>query len=172
MVGTDGPAEVAYGWVSREAATLLLPASGEWCEMVTVAPAFVPASIVRVTGLGPRYTPVGGALRASAETVDHLFADDPAGRQAAAMRLVPDDSTSERAVTQFGEAERLLWRAAMTWTGPDQQETGRAVAVADTSAGLHVIEPDGDGAVLRPTTPSDVWRLLLLLVPTDHDLLQ
>lgn len=124
LVEDEGPERVIEGWVSPSAALLRLPVRGDGYELVTVLPAFLPAAIARIVGLGPR-------------------------------RLV--------------QAERVLWRAETSWTGPDGEKTGRAVAVADTSGGCYLVEPDGDDPVLRPASPTAVWRLLPLLLPADHE---
>jgi hypothetical protein len=61
-----------------------------------------------------------------------------------------------------------VWRAEMTWTGPGVRR--RDVHVADGREGLLLVELDGEEAVLRPTTPTAVWRLLIRLLPDTAEL--
>jgi len=56
----------------------------------------------------------------------------------------------------------------MTWTGAAVRR--RQVHVADGAEGLLLVEPAGDEAVLRPTTPTAVWRLLIRLLPDTAEL--
>ena len=58
--------------------------------------------------------------------------------------------------------------AGMTWPGSGAGR--REVHVADGSDGLRLVELDGGEAVLRPTTPTAVWRLLIRLLPDAAEL--
>lgn len=61
-----------------------------------------------------------------------------------------------------------VWRAEMAWAGPGVRR--REVHVADGREGLLLVELDGEEAVLRPTTPTAVWRLLIRLLPDTAEL--
>jgi hypothetical protein len=61
-----------------------------------------------------------------------------------------------------------VWRAEMSWTGPGVHR--REVHVVDGRDGLLLVELNGAEAVLRPTTPTAVWRLLIRLLPDTSEL--
>ena len=56
----------------------------------------------------------------------------------------------------------------MTWTGRGVRR--REVHVADGRDGLLLVDLDREDAVLRPTTPTAVWRLLIRLLPDSAEL--
>jgi hypothetical protein len=69
---------------------------------------------------------------------------------------------------RLGAGDWRVWRAEMTWAGPGVRR--REVHVADGADGLRLVDLDGDEAVLRPTTPTAVWRLLVRLLPDTAEL--
>lgn len=155
----DGAEESGSGWVTGDAATLLLPLPDGRHELGLVHPTFLPAMLLRVVELGPRprlATPA--PVSAELTQLDQLTGADPAARTAAATTLL-------------GTARpRRDWQIRATWR-PSAGSTGvRVVRVLDTDDGLWLVEASQREAVLFPTTPTAVFRALVRLLPQDHEL--
>jgi len=148
------------GWLRAEAAALLLDLPDPGLrDLVTVPADLVPAAIARVVRLGPRPRPEPEPLAIGAAPVSGLLAAERDERRRAAEALA-------RVVPGPWRA----WRAQMAWHDPRVGLTGRAVQVVDAAPGMFLAVSDGERGTLWPTTPTGVWRLLILLLPRSDEL--
>lgn len=169
----DGGREAHEGWVAGYAAALLLAGDDNLYELVSVHPSFLPEAVARLVGLGPRPRVLDAApMRLTAATVDELTSGDPARRAAARGRLLDAASVEgERATAEaLGAGTRRRWEAVITWDPAPGAAGKRAVHVIDTTAGLWLLDPAGEGLLAAPTTPTGIWRLLTILLPRDREL--
>jgi hypothetical protein len=157
LAGEDGPPKAGDGWLAGDGAALLLdlPEAG-LRDLVSVPTDLVPAAIARLVRLGPRPRPEAEAPVFGPDLVAGLLAADPTDRRRAADALSLSGWRS--------------WLAQMAWSDPRSGLTGRAVQVIDAEAGLFLVDDDGERTTLWPTTPSAVWRLLVLLLPKSDEL--
>jgi hypothetical protein len=156
------PRKVGEGWVAADAATLLLELPDGLCEFVAVHPTFLPVALVNLVGLGPRpRLPDPSPALLAPPVLDELLDRDGAGREQAARRLAAaariEDSSWLRALVTGG---RRMWGADARWGSGS-----RGLQVLDTAVGIWLIEGTNDGVALRPTTPTEVWRRLVGLLP-------
>lgn len=153
----------ARAWLDDGLGVLLLPAEQELLELTWMPTAFVPGALARLVDLEPRPVPEGPPFRLAPGRLAHLMAapDDYAA--------LPDEGLhGDRhcdAVTR-----RVLASVTRHWRieahDPNAEPgapAARAVEALDTPGGLWLLEIDGDGVGLQPTTPTRVWRLLTLL---------
>ena len=124
------------GWVSYDAAALLLPARDDEDErrtLVQVHPTLLPEALARLVDLGPR-----PRARATAPV--------PARRR------------------RRGPVNRR-WRLAAAWTLDDGTAGGAGLEILDAASGLWLLHPsDGDGALAWPVTPTFVWRHIVRML--------
>jgi hypothetical protein len=160
------------GWVAGPAAGFLLPAQEGLCDFVVVHPGFVPEQLARIVGLGPRpRAPGARPLELAAELLDELAAADP-GRRAGALRRVPraHPEGAWASARALASGFRARWEVSVRW-GPAPGSSGqRAMHVIDTETTLWGVEPATTGLLVGPTTPTEVWRLLVTLLPRDEEL--
>jgi hypothetical protein len=123
------------GWVSYDAAALLMPANDddELRTLVQVHPTLLPEALARLVDLGPRPRPT-----------------------AAAPVPVDDDAVG---------AIHRRWRLAAAWTLDDGTAGGAGLEILDAESGLWLLHPsDGDGALAWPVTPTFVWRHIVRML--------
>ena len=167
LVDDQRRTEQGEGWVAGDAAALLLesPEAGQ-CELVAVHPMFLPAAIARIVRLGPRpRIPAAEPLQVRPELLDRLTSHHSGVREDAARELPPGATAAALA-----SGLRLDWSVRASWTGLRDSLGGRTLRVLDTVAGLWLVEPGGGAMVVWPTTPTAVWRALVLLLPRDVEL--
>jgi len=148
------------GTVTGGDARITVP-RGDAEQEIVVASDFAPDVLARLNDLGPRPRPEPFVPLqfTAADFASVLAAGDPA-----APALYADH---EPAAERFMAGFREHWRVEVSWK-PDRP--GRAVEVVDTDGGLWLVIREGSDVELRPTTPSAVWRLLILLICPDDDL--
>lgn len=156
----QGGAERGDSWVGGDATALLLDLPNGLCEFGTVHPSFLPAMLARILELGPRPRLAGEPVQATPELLDQLTDPDPVRRDSAARPLGHDS---------LAELHRD-WQIQASWQPGGGSAGVRALRVLDTAAGLWLVEPHTDRAVLFPTSPSAVWLELVRLLPTDQEL--
>ncbi len=124
------------GWVSYDAAALLLPARDDDEELrtlVQVHPTLLPEALARLVDLGPR-------------------------PRATAAAPVPLDDDAVGTVNR-------RWRLAAAWTLDDGTAGGAGLEILDAASGLWLLDPsDGDGALAWPVTPTFVWRHIVRML--------
>lgn len=131
--------------------------------------------MAKVVRLGPRPRLTPGALECPVVVVAGLSAPD-AGQRAASVDRLAETCPTEWVewVEQLRGGRWRMWSARTTWPATNMTPTGRAVTVLDNSAGVvRVAEPQVDVAdatdqtSLTATTPTEIWREVTRLLPTD-----
>jgi hypothetical protein len=153
----------AEAWLAPEAAVFLLPLPEGVFELVTTHPTYAPAVVARLVRLAPRPRLAGsGPLQVSAEVFEALLSADADVRRSAAA-LVDRDAEPALAhlVNSLASGSWQVWTTQATWPGSD----GRALHVVDTRAGACLVEATHDTVMLWPTHPTQLWRLLIRLLP-------
>jgi hypothetical protein len=122
------------GWVSYDAAALLLPATGgeERRRLMSLHPTLLPEALARLVDLGPRPRP---------DTTEPVSAADPGIREV-----------------------RRRWRLGATWTLDDGANGSAALEVLDAETGLWLVHPGADELLAWPVTPTFVWRQIVRIV--------
>lgn len=160
------------GWMSPAAVTLVLPAGEGSVYVSVVSPSLLPWTLARLAGLGPRPRPeVAIGLRLARQDLDSLLGaavDDPD----AVRGLIGGDPpvTAARAMEGLAAGLRVRWRVQARWPGPDGRRSERAVEMVDTEGGLWLIEAEAGDVTLRPITPTLAWRLLIRVLPLEHEI--
>jgi hypothetical protein len=141
-------------------------------KFVVHHPSFVPEQLARIVGLGPR-------LRATAvrpveldtDLLDELTAADPGRRSHAVQRVMgrrPEEARS--IVRRLATGFRARWEVVVRWRPAPGSSGQRAMHVIDAESILWAVEPGETGLLVGPTTPTDLWRLLVALLPRDQEL--
>ncbi|MCW2845767.1 MAG: hypothetical protein JWN22_3683 [Nocardioides sp.] len=135
------------GWLGRETLALLLGVRPGLHQLMTLDPAFLTASLVRLTRMRPRRNgqPTGADL--DTERLTDLVAEDPGARRAGLARVGAD----------------LAWDLRLTWAGG-----GRHLVAVDGPGGIRLADPV-TGA-LRPASNTFVYRVLTTVLPSDDEL--
>jgi len=123
------------GWVSYDAAALLLPAreDDELRTLVQVHPTLLPEALARLVELGPR------------------------PRADATAPVAIDDAA-------IGPVHRR-WRLAAAWTLDDGTTGGAGLEIVDAESGLWLLHPaDVDDTLAWPVTPTFVWRHIVRML--------
>lgn len=126
------------GWVSYDAAALLLPAEEDGDDAVrtllAVHPTLLPSALAQLVDLGPR----------------------------------PRVDAPEPVVWEEGAIDgvRRRWRMEAAWTLPSGLKGGDALEVLDAESGLWLLASaeGGEGLVAFPVTPTFVWRHIIRLI--------
>jgi len=156
---------VGHGWLDGEAALFVTPAADpRQANLTAVATGLVTDLLARMNGLGPRPRadpPVRITLAPG------TLATALATRSIAGTGLgVPEDA----ALGQVLDTLRAHWSVEARWHPSPDSPGVRAVEVLDADCGLWLVVPDGPTVELWPTTPTQVFRLLAGLLPSDREL--
>lgn len=173
LVDHDGREVTGVGWITPDAAALLLDLPAGLAELVSVDPTFLPASLARIVRLGPRPRLPAGTpeMELPARRLAALMAIDPARRRQAREALAADsEQQAHPLVASLLTAPWTVWGIDVSWSAKGDAPRGRALRVADIDAGMLRIESTAGTATLMPTTPTELWRRLTLLLPTDDEL--
>lgn len=136
------------GWAAPEAVALLLAVHDDVLALTAFAPALLAAMLARVVRLGPRRNAEREPRSLAPDVVADLFHPDQLRR------------TSALAEAGAGWA----WQLGVEWAGEGTSSVG--MTVVDGDRGPHLV----DGDLLRPVTPTWVWRRLTTALPTDSEL--
>ncbi len=148
------------GWVGPAGGAFLLDAPDELRELVVVHPAMLPATLARIVALGPRERGATSPRRHSDAAMGALLSADTRARRAA-VNEAGGDSLSDLIDGPWNH-----WSIRAQWP-PDGQH---GLAVLDTVQQMWLIERSAGMSLLRPTDPTEVWRLLIRILPTDDEL--
>jgi hypothetical protein len=157
------------GGAGERFAALIVPAPEDGHRLIVAPTAFLPDVLSRLNDVSPRprlASPAAVVLRyAPGELARILTARDAA----LAAQLAGDD----RAAAAVGLVEGLRehWRVEARWLpAGGGGRSGRVVEVLDTDGGLWRVVADGTAVELRPSTPTQVFRELVRLLPGDAEL--
>jgi hypothetical protein len=155
------------GWLARVSAMLTDLGDGTY-DFESVGTEFVPTTIARLAGLGPRPRLAAGSVSVDEEVLDGLVSNFVT-RRAATGEALADLLTPWPAVS--AAARMGGWRTACVDIAfPVRDRTvARRLAWVDTDAGMLRVEADDHGPVLVPTTPTELWRALVSILPADLD---
>jgi hypothetical protein len=158
------------GWVSGDAAAVLLDLPDGLRELVTVHPTFLPALLARVVRLGPRPALPVPSVEVPAGRLAELVSPDDAVRERAADRTAAECG-AEAAAHAMGSGLRRRWDIVASWPSAYGGTGQHAIQILDTRAGLWSVEPAGDQRVrLWPITSTMAWHALVQLLPTSEEL--
>ncbi len=156
------------GGVGERFATLVVPArEGAGYRLIVVTTAFLPDVLGRLNDVSPRPRLAPGLLLRYAQGD---FARILARRDAALAAALAGDDDTALAAAELVDGLREHWRVDARWASAGGGHGGRAVEVLDTDRGLWRVVPDGAAVELRPSTPTQVFRALAGLLPSDAEL--
>lgn len=170
------------GWVGETFALLLAARSAteELFEATFLSRSLLTAQLGRFIGVSPRprakvVEPVEidrGLLEVILGPGDRLTAPQ------LEMLIDPDDHMLPawlEVLSILSGGVRARWRAGVWWNSHQESPEARSLEVIDSEAGLFLVShlPRGDRryrrVLLRPITPSQVWRLLCALLPSPQE---
>ena len=153
------------GWLARVSAMLTDVGDGTY-DFASVGTEFVPTTVARLTGLGPRPRLAAGAVVVEEVVLDGLV-DNAASLRAAAAEALADLLPAWPAVSSAVRSGG--WRTSCVDIAfPVRDRTvARRLAWVDTDSGVLRVEVDEHGPVLVPTSPTDLWRALISILPAD-----
>lgn len=170
------------GWVGDKFALVLAARSAteELFEATFLSRSLLTAQLARFTGLGPR---------PRAKVVDPLEIDrglleavlgpgDPLTLPQLELLIDPQDDVLPawlEVLSVLSAGPRARWRAGVWWNSHQESPEARSLEIIDSDVGLFFVShvPRGDRrygrVVLRPVTPSQVWRLLCAVLPSAQE---
>lgn len=175
VTGSAGE-QMHQGWISREAAALLLAVEGTTYEFLTLLPEHVPTVVAAVVRLGPRARWNEQVrletVQATRADIDAVLSEHHREREAGVRALCTAAGPS---MSAWGEALRSgpwrAWHAEVVWEIPGGEVAGRGIVAVDTEQGILIAEPTADdGVLLRPTSPTVIWRAITRLLPSDGEI--
>lgn len=175
-VDRSGRCERGDGWVAGHAAALLLDLpdgpAGPWCEFLAIHPTFLPETLARFAFLGPRPRPRAVPLQMPPAALEELVSADPARWEAALPQVTGAAPAHEVATAAAALADglRRQWQVTAHWAPAKGSSGERSLHVLDTASGLWLVETQPGRLTVLPTTPSAVWRALVVLLPRDNEL--
>lgn len=146
-------------WIGSEASALRLDADGHAEDLITVETDHVPAAVARILRLGPRVAKCRETVTCEPNLLDRAFSANDAERADVAAQLLGSDIDRWRIST-----------VESMWPDARRQLSGRALVLADSPGGLYRLTPAGSGLRREPVTPTEVWRLVIGLLPADAEL--
>lgn len=168
------PDELAVeGWVGGEAAVLLVPAEGQLVDVVATHPSALPETLARLVGLGPRpRQAVPVRLEVAEGRLDGLLRAGAAPARADVEQLLGEQVADDVVATvgSLAATARSRWQVAVRWQPAAGSVGERTVEVIDTANGLWLLGVEAGTLTLVPVTPTEVWRLLVRLLPRDEEL--
>lgn len=133
-------------WLRPGHAVLVLAVRPGLLQLVEQPPDRLTAALVRLTRMRPRRRRAAGTTSLPGDRLPELVAAGPDVRRAALADAGAD----------------FAWRLRATWDGG-----GRLLTAVDGPRGLHLAGPDGS---LVPTSNTEAYRILSVLLPTDDAL--
>jgi hypothetical protein len=156
------------GGVGERFATLIVPArENTGYELIVVTTAFLPDALSRLNDVSPRPRVAHALiLRYGQGELARILA----GRDAALAAELAGDDDKAAAAAELVEGLREHWRVEARWATAGGGHGRRAVEVLDSDRGLWRVVPDGAAVELRTSTPTEVFRALVGLLPSDTEL--
>lgn len=169
FVNDEGTYKSGDGWVSADAATLLVDLSDGQRDLQEVPPTLLPAAIARLCRVEP-----GVRLDAEPLPLKHLEFDGLLAPSSVRRRRIADRLDTYVTNPEMADVIECLvtgpwrcWSATLAWRTPQGDPVGYGLQVLATDAGLCQCHVDDQQVVLRPTTPTEIWRRLTMLLPDE-----
>lgn len=170
------------GWVGERFALLLAArsATDELFEATFLSRSLLTAQLARFTGLGPRPRPkVVDPVEIDRGLLEAVLGPGgPLTVPQLELLIDPHDEILPAwldVLSILSRGLRARWRAGVWWNSHQESPEARSLEIVDSEAGLFFIShlPRGDRryrrVLLRPVTPSQMWRLLCTLVPSPQE---
>lgn len=170
------------GWVGDRFALLLAAPSAteELFEATFLSRSLVTAQLARFLGLGPRRrAKVIDPVEIDQALLEVILAPgNPLTAPQLEMLIDPHDEMLPawlEVLSILSAGLRARWRAGVWWNSHQESPEARSLEIIDSEAGLFFVShlPRGhrryQRVLLRPITPSQVWRLLCALVPSPQE---
>ena len=171
------PSVQLEGWIDDRLAVLLhLPPGESAGDVVAVPRGMAGFRLARLMELGPRSPhKVTGPVEIDAGLLEVLLMNGSSLEPDEVDRLLRPGDHPEPAwvesLAALSRTETTRWNAGVWWNAADERPKARTLELVDSDVGMFLVTmaPRGMGAArrveLRPTTPSQAWRLLCALVP-------
>lgn len=168
-VAGPGGAVLHQGWLHQDGSAVMLQVNDELGDLITLPAEFIPSTLYHAVNLGPVPRLKSGRITASADVLGSLLDPDPDVRDGAIKTLVSHAPAEWQEWTEgFAEASWCAWTARMVWLGEDGEPKGQSVAVVANLNGMLIMTRTEDGQmVFVPTTATEVWSMLVLLLAID-----
>ena len=180
-VVSDSPVH-CQGWVGEDRALLLVARSAldQVYEATFLARSLLSSQLARLVGLGPRPRPkVTDPIEVDLGLLEALVGGAEALAPSEVEMLL---DAGDEVVPAWVEVLALLsggaqarWRIGVWWNSHEESPAARSLEVIDSKAGLFVVSHLARGprrfarVRLHPVTPTQVWRLLSVLIPTSDE---
>lgn len=158
-------------WVSTDAATYLIGQPGGELRLVSTPPDFFPVSVARLVGLSPRPTTSFQPWRMPPHLVHDLFGDDADRRATAAGTITAtiDDAPTTSYADGLARGPWWYWTLSVRWPNTPGSDGERSLHVVDSQQGMAIMSLSDDLIAVDPTGPSEVFRLLTVILPGDEE---
>jgi hypothetical protein len=169
-----GPIVECPGWVSPDVAVFAIPDDDNGLdEILAVGTTFLAARVAALVGLGPR--PDAARLPGSIPA-------DPGLLEGAMSGLIGSSEDVRRhlgpavpgawvdALVGLRAGPRMHWRVTTNWAGSSGPQTRLIEVVESLDGTLILVARVGSAAELTAVTPTELWRLLIGLLPADDEL--
>lgn len=174
VIGPVG-SEAHQVWTGPDRGVAAAHVGDGWYDLIPIAAAGIPATLVRLARLGPRLHPAHAVIGVPNEVLTGLIDEDgPSGQDGLAAVL---ERTWPAVATQVRDENWRIVQIETAWApelfaGMEQADAaGRALMVLDTIEGYLTIVP-GEATEVQSITPTDLWEILIgmTLPPADLDL--
>lgn len=159
---------LTHGW-QRDVVVLLRPVDDDRCEVLAGGAMFLPMFLAECVGLGPRPSPPDLSLVTAPRPSLDALGSPHAFDAGAGVPLEEDSGRSVEHLRSVSATLRRRWSVDVRWVAKAGAPDGQALEVIDSDAGFVIVWDDGDGVVLHPASPTEVWIALTQLVPEEHE---
>lgn len=166
------------GWVDDRIGVLAVAEGDRFdaFDIAAVSRSMLPAQVAGLVELGPRDRPkVTDPMELDRGLLEALSAGRGAFTNAEVERLVEAEDDILPAwievLSGISRDRSARWRVGAWWNSERERPTARSMEILDADVGLFLIHPvfqpgqRFQRVLLRPVSPSQVWRLLCALLP-------
>jgi hypothetical protein len=155
-------------WAATDTATLVAQVGDDAFDVGALPPSLVVATLARLMPLAPRPLLPGDVVDVAEETAAGLVGSERAFAANALLGAVPDGW--EAAVEDVREGRVRLYGLAALWVDPAGEPAGRRFSLLETPHGYaEVVELEDGRSGLRPVRSTEVWSMLVELLPADDE---